>query len=93
MPLILKSALVATAACLTIAASTPSQAQDGYYANPAQHYDAYQNPDGTYDSLADLSRDVRGIPCGIECTQDSQARGSHYYATHPHGKYRYTPGW
>jgi hypothetical protein len=45
MPLILKSALVATAACLTIAASTPSQAQDGYYANPAQHYDAYQNPD------------------------------------------------
>ena len=62
MPLILKSALVATAACLTIAASTPSQAQDGYYANPAQHYDAYQNPDGTYDSLADLSRRCPGNP-------------------------------
>ena len=60
---------------------------------PAQHYDAYQNPDGTYDSLADLTRDVRGIPCGVECTREAQARWSHYYVTHPHGKYRYTPGW
>lgn len=82
MPLILKSALVAMAGCLAIAVSTPSQAQD-----------AYQNPDGTYGSLADLSRDVRGIPCGIECTQDAQARWSHYYATHHHGRYRYTSGW
>jgi hypothetical protein len=92
MRLILKSALVAAAGCLAIAASTPSQAQDGRYANPAP-YDAYQNPDGTYDSLADLTRAIRGIPCGIECTQEAQARWAHYYATHPYHKYRYASGW
>jgi hypothetical protein len=93
MPLILKSALAAAVGCLAIAASTPSQAQVGHYVYPAQHLSIYQNPDGTYDSLADLSRDIRGIPCGIECTQDAQARWSHYYATHPYGKYRYTSVW
>ncbi len=93
MRLILKSALATAAGCLAIAASTSSQAQDRRYTNPTPYYDAYQNPDGTYDSLADLTRDIRGIPCGIECTQEAQARWAHYYATHPHGKHRYTPGW
>ncbi len=93
MRVILKSALVAAAGCLAIAVSTPSQAQDGRYANPAPYYDAYQNPDGTYDSLADLGRDIRGTPCGIECTQRAQARWAHYYATHPNSKDRYTSGW
>ena len=30
--------------------------------------------------LSDLTRDVWGIPCGVECTREAQARWSHYYA-------------
>ena len=92
MRLILKSTLVAAAGCLSIAMSNPSQAQAWHYAYPTQHYSIYQNPDGTYDSLADLSRDVWGVPCGIECTQEARARWSHYYAAHPYRGYRYTYG-
>lgn len=76
-----KLAVIAAAACgFGLAISGPSQAQDipyhPYYA--AQGLSIYQNPDGTYDSLADLSRDIRGIPCGIECTREAQARWAHY---------------
>lgn len=74
----LKSALVAaTATFLGIAFAGASQAQDWRYAYPA-HPDIYQNPDGTYDSLADLSRDIWGVPCGIECTHEAQARWARY---------------
>ena len=88
MQLILKSTLVAAACCLGMAVSTPSQAHILYYAYPAQGYDAYQNPDGTYDSLADLSRDVWGVPCGVECTREAQARWSRYAYTHHFREYR-----
>ena len=80
MQLILKSALAAAVCCLGLAASGPSQAQEWHYTYPTQRYSIYQNPDGTYPSLAALTRDVWGIPCGVECTRDAQARWSHYYA-------------
>jgi len=32
----------------------------------------YQQPDGTYDQLADLVRDVNGTPCGIDCPAPSR---------------------
>ncbi|WP_297300247.1 hypothetical protein [uncultured Methylovirgula sp.] len=79
MQRVLKSALAAAACCFGMAASSPSQAQ-GWHYYPTQRYSIYQNPDGTYPSLAALSRDIWGVPCGIECTQDAQARWSHYYA-------------
>lgn len=41
-------------------------------------YGIYQSPDGTYDSLADLVRDVRGTPCGVECTRAAMARWSRW---------------
>lgn len=77
-----KLAIVATAVCgIGLAMSTPSQAHEmhHYRYHPVQGLSIYQNPDGTYDSIADLSRDIRGIPCGIECTGESQARWAHYY--------------
>ena len=87
---VLKPALIAAAACgLAIAVSSPSQAQNARYVYPypAQHYSIYQNPDGTYDSPTDLSRDVWGIPCGVECTREAQARWSHYIYRHRYGEY------
>ncbi|WP_020174631.1 hypothetical protein [Methyloferula stellata] len=41
---------------------------------------SYQEPDGTYDSLSDFTRDVNGTPCGIECSARAQAHWGHYYA-------------
>ena len=32
----------------------------------------YQQPDGTYDQLADLVRDVNGTPCGVDCPAPSR---------------------
>jgi hypothetical protein len=88
MQLVMKSALVAAACCLGLAMSTPSQAQQQHDPYAAQHYSLYQNPDGSYDSLTDLTRDIWGIPCGVECTREAQARWSHYAYTHPYGEYR-----
>lgn len=88
---VLKSALIAAAASgLAIAMSGPSQAHDARYAYPypAQHYSIYQNPDGSYDSLADLTRDIWGIPCGVECTREAEARWSRYTYQHPYERYR-----
>ena len=34
----------------------------------------YQGPDGSYDSLADLSNSIQGTPCGQECTNSSLIR-------------------
>jgi hypothetical protein len=79
-----KWAVVAAATCgLGLALSSPSMAQ-GYHRYYTQGYSVYQNPDGSYDSMADLSRDIRGIPCGIECTQESHARWAHYGTRHYH---------
>jgi len=32
----------------------------------------YQQPDGTYNSLADFIRDVNGTPCGVDCDAPSR---------------------
>ena len=32
----------------------------------------YQQPDGTYDQVSDLVRDVNGTPCGIDCPAPSR---------------------
>lgn len=93
MQLILKSTLVAAACCLGMAImSGPSQAQEWHHAYPTPSYDIYQNPDGTYDLLSDLTRDVWGIPCGVECTREAQARWSHYTYRHPHDEYHHAWG-
>ena len=41
---------------------------------------SYEEPNGTYDSLADFTRDINGTPCGIACTTRAQARWGHPYA-------------
>jgi hypothetical protein len=76
---VLKSAFVAASALvLSAALSGSSQAHAWRSAGPAQGYSIYQNPDGTYDSMADLSRDIWGVPCGLECTREAQARWARY---------------
>ncbi len=58
---------------LMTAAATPAMAQAPWYSGaPPSFY--YQGPDGTYDSLSDLSRAIRGIPCGLECTRRAEVR-------------------
>lgn len=52
--------------------AAPALAQS--WSNPPSYY--YQGPDGTYDSLGDVSRAIRGVPCGIECTRRAEARWS-----------------
>ncbi|MGB8278790.1 MAG: hypothetical protein WCF20_12785 [Methylovirgula sp.] len=61
---------------LTVVA-TPAMAQANWYNAPyggAPPSFYYQGPDGSYDSLSDLVRAVRGIPCGIECTRRAEVR-------------------
>jgi hypothetical protein len=69
--------LAATACCWGLLMNGPSHAQALRFVYPAQHYDIYQNPDGSYESVSDLSRDIRGTPCGVTCTREAQARWSH----------------
>ncbi len=45
-------------------------------------YSAYQNPDGTYPSEADFVRDLRGTPCGINCTRAAEARWARWAHYH-----------
>jgi hypothetical protein len=79
---------------LTAAIASPSLAQPAavYYApvpvwvapwigGPAVPH--YQGPDGRYDSLADFSRDVWGVPCGVECTYRAQVRWGVVPPPHP----------
>jgi hypothetical protein len=78
--------VLAAAACLIGAALTaPASAQQGrvYYPVP---YSDYRGPDGRYDSLADYTRDVRGIPCGITCTQAARQRWGRYNKDHDFGR-------
>jgi hypothetical protein len=80
----LKLTLVAATACLVGMASTAqSMAQSGPVARPDPYAlyqqrtaSIYQGPGGTYDSLSDYTRDVNGIPCGIECTRRADQRWS-----------------
>ena len=51
-------------------AAVPSSAQESRYFYP-RSFSPYQGPDGSYASLADFSRDVWGVPCGMECMRDA----------------------
>jgi hypothetical protein len=66
------------ACCVGTVLTSPLRAQEGraWYA-PASG--VYQAPGGGYPTLSDFSRDVWGVPCGVECTREAQARWSHYY--------------
>lgn len=66
-PLYLVLALAGAAGLAGFAAPAVAQSL-----SPPSFY--YQGPDGTYDSLGDLSRAIRGVPCGIECTRRAEAR-------------------
>jgi hypothetical protein len=68
--------------------AAPSQAQSWYQNGPS----IYQAPDGSYDSLADYTRDIWGIPCGMDCTRRAQARWYNYYGRYNarhYGGYRW----
>lgn len=59
--------------------TTPAAAWDnwdpwGGWLDRAPPSFAYQNPDGTYPSVSDLSRAVNGVPCGVECEADAAVR-------------------
>lgn len=71
-----------TAIGLATAAATPALAHGTWY-GPAPSF-SYQNPDGSYDSYSDFIRDLRGIPCGIECTQRAEVRWGLAPPPHPH---------
>ncbi len=57
---------------LVTAAATPALAQTNWYTPTPSFY--YQSPDGSYPSYSDFIRDLRGTPCGIECTQHAEVR-------------------
>lgn len=70
--------LIATCVVGT-ALTSPLQAQEGRaWYEPA--YGLNQAPDGSYPTPSDFSRDVWGVPCGMECTREAQARWSRYYS-------------
>jgi hypothetical protein len=66
------------ACCVGTVLTSPLRAQEGraWYAPPAS---VYQAPGGGYPTLSDFSRDVWGVPCGVECTREAQARWARYY--------------
>ena len=73
------NALLLTAAGMLLATSVaPSVAQPGQSCHPVpagpgvvfKGYQ-YQQPDGTYDNVSDLVRDVNGTPCGVDCPAPS----------------------
>jgi len=70
---------------LSAAAPAVSSAQDQVLYRPVVPYSPYTAPDGTYDSLADYTRAIRGTPCGINCARAAQERWSRYYARHLYG--------
>lgn len=69
---------------LLTAAATPAMAQVGWFGAPPPSF-YYQNPDGTYDSYEDFNRELRGIPCGIDCTR----RAAERWGLIPRQPYRY----
>lgn len=68
--------LFAAGALLAVSA-TPSFAQPGPRCVPAPgpmvvlKGSQYQQPDGTYNNVSDLVRDVNGTPCGVDCPAPS----------------------
>jgi hypothetical protein len=67
------SGLLAAAAVTPSSARSPVPAPSDYYAywNPgAPAHSIYEQPDGSYKSYTDFSRDLNGVPCGMECRAD-----------------------
>jgi hypothetical protein len=91
-------AVAAAALFLAGLASSPSYAQSptahpGYApGQPVNPYINRRGPDGTYDSLADFISDIRGRPCGIQCTQEAWARwAAYYHRPNPYNPYGNQP--
>lgn len=68
--------LLATGSLLAAASATPSAAhwrgphcRIAAYPGLVVQSSRYQEPDGTYNSLSDYTRDVNGTPCGVECSR------------------------
>jgi hypothetical protein len=60
-------------------------------AGPSFAQDPYKGPHGHYNSLADFTRDVNGMPCGLNCRWAEHRRWANYYARH---NWRaYYPAW
>lgn len=68
-------------------AATPALAQTSWYGAPPSFF--YQGPDGSYDSYGDLTRSIRGVPCGVECTHRAAVRWGLIPGRQPyyHGRY------
>jgi hypothetical protein len=65
--------VLAAGAALLLAAAVPVMAQsDGFIRQQGPAVSGYRDAAGNYRSLADYTRDVEGIPCGIECTRAAQ---------------------
>ena len=56
---------------LMTAAATPVMAQESWFGDPAQSY-SHQSPSGSY--ITNLSRSIRGVPCGIVCSREAAMR-------------------
>lgn len=57
----------------SVAIQTPFVAVDTPDGPAVLRIPHYQNPDGSYDSLADLTDAINGVPCGVDCTAKSLA--------------------
>lgn len=74
--------LLAAGSLLAVAPALSSQASILHCRKPVGSYSLYQSPDGTYDSEADFVRDLRGTPCGVDCTRAAQARWARWFHNH-----------
>ncbi len=74
--------ILAVAACLLGAAWTPSMA---LAAGQPMSGSSYVNADGSYPAYWAFSRDLDGVPCGIECSRNLAAeRQPSFFALAPH---------
>jgi hypothetical protein len=62
--------LLCAATCALSLAALPSMA---LAAESNWTVSQYVNPDGSYSSYGDYSRDLDGVPCGIECSRNLAA--------------------
>jgi len=67
-----KLALAATAFLPVSVANATAGQRQWYAESPHVNYSGYVDPNGQYDSLADLTRAINGTPCGIECTEQHE---------------------
>jgi hypothetical protein len=79
MDLPLKIALAAVAACLIgMTSAAQSFAQSNSDRGAQDKPNSVYEPKGSYNSEADFTRDVNGVPCGINCErrarQEEQGR-------------------